>query len=83
MAQSEEESTSVGADGVKIQHEKPRLIIGTTERGDGEDTMTLVEGLQVGFDCYVVGLSSCRMELFDMSVLSYPYCLICDGMHVA
>ncbi len=71
MVQSDEETTSVGVDGVQIQNEKSPEARGTTERGDEEDIITLVEGLQVGLDCYVVGLSGCRMELFDMSVLSY------------
>ncbi len=71
MVESDEETTSVGADGVHIQNEKPPEARGTTERGDGEDIITLVKGLQVGLDCHVAGLSGCRLELFDFSVFSY------------
>ncbi len=69
MVLNEEETTSVGADGVQIQNEKLPQVRGTTGKGDGEDIITLVGGVQVGFDCYVVGFSGCRMELFDVSVL--------------
>ncbi len=53
----EEEATSVDADGVQIQNEKQLQVRGVTEKGNGEDIIVQVEGLQVGFDFYACWLN--------------------------
>eukprot|EP01084_Bolivina_argentea_P122866 217731_1 len=79
---NEEETTSVGADGVQIQNEKLPQVRGTTGKGDGEDVITLVGGYShkeaagVLMQCQsvvtLVGLSISLVSLECCAVANLP-----------